>query len=310
MENVSAVTSFILTAYTELEDHKYLYFTCFLLVYILILLANSVLIMVIFIDRTLHEPMYLFVCNLAMNELYGSTSLLPSILGHLLSRNYEISLTFCLLQIFCIHLYGSVEFTILALMSYDRYVAICRPLHYHLLMSPRKVGILISMCWIYPCIVFGLYFMLTVQLTFCGRIIEKVYCINFALIKLSCFQTSIQSIVGFFVTILMIIPLLLVILFSYAQILRICIFSSKDSQTKALQTCSPHILAVISYAVAGFFEVAQSRLRMSHIPHKARIFFSIYALIVTPIFNPVVYGICLHNIRGQIYKLFSGKRIH
>ncbi|XP_061072371.1 olfactory receptor 1M1-like [Conger conger] len=199
MENISAVTSFILTAYTELEDHRYLYFTCFLLVYILTILANSGIFVVIFIDRGLHEPMYLFICNLAVNQIYGSTSLLPPILCNLLSDNYEISLTICLVQIFCIHLYSSTEFTILAVMSYDRYVAICHPLHYHLLMSHRKVCTLISMSWIYPCTMFGLYFILTVQRTFCDRYIDKMFCINFALVRLSCFEISFQSIVGLFV---------------------------------------------------------------------------------------------------------------
>ncbi|XP_035242283.1 olfactory receptor 142-like [Anguilla anguilla] len=307
MENVSAVTSFILTAYTELEEHRYLYFVFFLLVYMLTLLANSVLILVICIDRGLHEPMYLFICNLAVNELYGSTSLLPSILCHLLSHNYEISLTFCLLQIFCLHLYGSVDFTILAVMGYDRYVAICRPLHYHLLMPHRKVCTLILTCWIYPCILFGLFFMLTVQRTFCGRIIERMHCLNSDLTKLSCFEISIQSIVGLFVAFLVIVPQLLMILFSYAQIFKICLFASKESQRRALQTCTPHVLAVVGYALGAFFEVIQSRSNNSHVLHKAHMFYSLYSLVFTPIFNPVVYGICIQTIRVRIYKLFSGK---
>ncbi|XP_061072373.1 olfactory receptor 1M1-like [Conger conger] len=212
MENISAVTSFILTAYTELEDHRYLYFMCFLFLYIVILLVNSVLIFVIYIDRGLHEPMYLFICNLAVNGVYGCTSLLPSMLSHLFSHNYEVSLTNCLLQIYCLHSYGIVEFTILAVMSYDRYVAICFPLHYHLLMSDKKSYIVM-------------------------------------------------------------------ILFSYAQILRICLFASKESQIKALQTCTPHLLTVINYGLGCLFELFQSRFNMTHVPYKARIFLSIYFII-------------------------------
>ncbi|XP_064175826.1 olfactory receptor 1E16-like [Anguilla rostrata] len=264
MENVSAVTSFIMTAYIELEAYRYLYFLCFLILYILILLFNSVLILAIYTAKGLHEPMYLFICNLAVNGLYGSTVLLPSMLGHLSSQNYERSLTHCLLQIYCLFLYGIVEFTILTVMSYDRYVAICHPLHYHLLMSPRKVTAAIVLSWVVPCLYFALYFILTTaQLSFCDRYIEKVYCSNFHLQKLSCFDTSVDNIVG--MALIIVCPGLpiILILFSYAQILRICLFASKESQMKALQTCTPHLVTVMNYSVGVLFELVESSFNMS-----------------------------------------------
>ncbi|XP_064159119.1 olfactory receptor 51E1-like [Anguilla rostrata] len=308
MENGSVVTSFILMAYTELEDHRYVYFTGFLLLFILMVLINIILIIVIYIEAGLHEPMYFLLCSLALNGIYATISLLPSVLVNLMSHTYEISLTACLLQIFCIHTCVSVEFTILAVMGYDRYVAICHPLHYHQLMSHRKVCTLMALSWIYPCTIFGLYFILTVQRTFCGRIIEKAYCVNFELVKLSCFETSIQSKVGFAVTIFVIVPQLLMILFSYAQILRICMYASKESQAKALQTCTPHILAVINNAVGILFEIMQTRFNVSHIPNKALLFMSLYFIIIPPLFNPVIYGISIQAIRVQIFKRFTGKK--
>ena len=120
--------------------------------------------------------MYLFICSLAVNGVYGSTSLLPSMLSHLFSHNYEISLTRCLLQIYCLHSCATVEFTILAVMGYDRYVAICFPLHYHIRMSPKKAYAAIVLSWFIPFLYFALYFILTVRLSFCGKFIEKVYC--------------------------------------------------------------------------------------------------------------------------------------
>ncbi|XP_035240231.1 olfactory receptor 52L1-like [Anguilla anguilla] len=184
-------------------------------------------------------------------------------LGHLSSQNYERSLTHCLLQIYCLFLYGIVEFTILTVMSYDRYVAICHPLHYHLLMSPRK--------------------------------------------KLSCFDTSVDNIVG--MALIIVCPGLpiILILFSYAQILRICLFASKESQMKALQTCTPHLVTVMNYSVGVLFELVESSFNMSNIPHKARIFLSLYFLIIPPLLNPVIYGMSIHTIRVQIFKLFLAK---
>ncbi|XP_061072366.1 olfactory receptor 51E1-like [Conger conger] len=304
MENRSVVTSFILMAYTQLEDHRYVYFTGFLLLFIIMVLANVVLIVVIYNERSLHEPMYFFMCNLAVNGIYGSISLLPSVLGYLTYQSYEMSLTACLLQIFCIHTYASVEFNILAVMGYDRFVAICQPLHYHQIMSHRKVCALIAFSWIYPCVLFGLYFILTVQRTFCDKIIEKLHCMNFELVNLSCFEISVHSIVGLIVNVFLITLQFLLILFSYAQILKVCLFASRDSQMKAIQTCTPHLLAVINYAVGCFFEVVQSRLNMDHAPYKARIFMSLYFLIFPPLFNPVIYGISIQAIRVQIFKLF------
>ncbi|XP_036393556.1 olfactory receptor 52K2-like [Megalops cyprinoides] len=308
MENASVVTSFILTAYAEIENFRYAYFTVFLMLYILMVFVNFVLIAVIYIERSLHEPMYFFMCNLAVNGVYGSTSLLPSLLVNLMSQTYEISLTWCLLQIFCIHVYGSVEFTTLAVMGYDRYIAICHPLHYHNILSPGKIYALIAIAWIYPCVCFGLYFMLTVQCTFCGRIIEKVYCINFALVKLSCLDISFHSMVEMVVTFFLIVPQLLMILFSYAQILRVCLHASKESQFKAIQTCTPHLVAVINYSVGCFFEIIQSRFNMSHVLYSGRIFMSLYFLIFPPIFNPLIYGISIQAIRHTICKLFSSKK--
>ncbi|XP_061072390.1 olfactory receptor 4B13-like [Conger conger] len=308
MDNASAVTSFILTAFTELEDQRYLYFVFLLMLYILILLVNLILIVVIFICRGLHEPMYLFICNLSVNGVYGSTSLLPSMLGHLLSDNFEISLTFCLVQIFSLHTYGTVELNILAVMGYDRYVSICHPLHYHQIMSHGKVCFLIALSWFYAFLVFGLYFTLTVLRTFCDKAIDKVYCINFALVRLSCLDTSFQSIVGLAALGLLLVPQLLMIVFSYAQILRICLLASKESQAKAIQTCTPHLLAVINYVVGCLFEIIQSRFNMSHVPFKARIFMSLYFLIFPPLLNPVIYGISIQAIRVQIFKLFCPRK--
>ncbi|XP_035242172.1 olfactory receptor 142-like [Anguilla anguilla] len=308
MENESVVTSFILKAYTELEDHRYVYFTSFLLLFIATVLTNVILLTVIYIERCLHEPMYFFMCNLAVNGIYGSLSLFPSVLGNLMSHTYEISLAACLLQIFCVHTYAAVEFTILGVMGYDRYVAICYPLHYHQLMSHRRLCTLIALSWIYPYVLFGLYFILTVQRTFCARFIDKVYCVNFELVKLSCFETSFQSKIGFVVTILVFVPQLLMILFSYAQILRICLSASKECQTKAIQTCTPHILTVINNAVGMLFEIMLTRFNMSHVPYKARIFMSLYVMIFPPLCHPVIYGISIHAIRVQIVKLFRAKK--
>ncbi|XP_036379230.1 olfactory receptor 142-like [Megalops cyprinoides] len=307
MENVSTVATFILTAFHEMEDLKYLYFFIFLSIYIVTLSFNFILIGVICAERSLHEPMYIFVCSLACNGLYGSTALFPPTLRFLLSSTYEISLIFCLIQIFALHTTGTVEFTILAVMGYDRYVAICHPLDYHNRMSPAKVHKLTVLSWAFPFVGLALYLILTIRLTFCGRHMPKVYCVNFELVKLSCHDTSINSIVGFLTMIVFMFPQIVMIMFSYAQILYVCLRSSKESRIKALQTCTPHVLAVINFSVGCFFEIIQSRLNMNHVSHKLRTFMSLYFVIFPPLLNPVVYGVSIQAIRVQIIRSFIGK---
>ncbi|KAM4545898.1 olfactory receptor 6E1-like [Odontesthes bonariensis] len=178
-----------------MEDLKPMYFCIFLIIYLIIIVENVLLIEVIHHEKSLHEPMYVLLCNLAVNELYGSTALLPALLVNILSPLHEISLSFCQIQIFAVHTYAITEFTILAVMSYDRYVAICHPLSYHAIMSQRIAKLIVFM-WLYPVLGFLIVFIFTLRLPYCGRIIEKVYCVNYLLVKLACTDTSLVNIIG------------------------------------------------------------------------------------------------------------------
>uniref|UniRef100_A0A3Q3M2M6 Olfactory receptor n=1 Tax=Mastacembelus armatus TaxID=205130 RepID=A0A3Q3M2M6_9TELE len=259
MRNFSEVTYFYLSDFYEMENYKSVYFFIFLIIYVIIVAENVALLLVVYHEKILHEPMYLLLCNLAVNGLYGSTALLPAILSKVLSHSYEISLPLCQTQIFALHTYAIVEFTILAVMSYDRYMAICYPLPYHAIMSQR-LGKLIVFTWLYPMLAFLSVFIFTLQIRFCERKIEKVHCSNYSLVKLACTDTSILNIVGLLSVVLYTLPQLMMIFYSYAHILRICILSVKKSKLKALRTCTPHLLAVINYSIGCLFEIAQTRL--------------------------------------------------
>ncbi|XP_061105429.1 olfactory receptor 10R2-like [Conger conger] len=308
MENTSMVTSVILTTFYEMEDLKYLYVMIFLLVYLTIVAENVILIVVIYVHRALHEPMYIFVCNLSFNALYGSTSLLPPIMSNLVSKTHEVSLSCCQAQVFCLHTYAIIEFTILAVMSYDRYAAICHPLQYHTIMSVSKVFKCIVLSWLYPIIAFGMIFVRTVSLIFCGKTMERVFCINFSLIKLSCADTTISNVMGLLSLVVYCVPQLSVILYSYVCILRICLCSPKESQLKALRTCIPHLLSTVNYTIGCCFEMCQTRLDMSYMHYGARIFMSLYVSLCPCILNPILYGMSLQAIRVQVLKLVTLKK--
>uniref|UniRef100_A0AAY5KR76 Olfactory receptor n=1 Tax=Esox lucius TaxID=8010 RepID=A0AAY5KR76_ESOLU len=291
MENSSTVSSIILSAYLGMEDFKHMYFSIFFILYISIVAENVILILIIYIEKTLHQPMYFLVCNLAANGLYGSTALLPAVLRNLACSSSEISLASCQTQIYFLHTYVIVEFTILGVMSYDRYIAICHPLRYHTIMYLTKVYKLIVFSWLCPLVAFLIFYILTLQLRFCGKTIDGLYCNNYSLVKLSCTNNFFVNIAGLISVVLYTFPQLVMIIYSYAHILKICASSSKESKLKALRTCIPHLFAIMNYSVGCFFEILQSRFNTNHLPYRTQVFMSLYFLIFPPVLNPAMYGL-------------------
>uniref|UniRef100_A0A8C4RWG2 Olfactory receptor n=1 Tax=Erpetoichthys calabaricus TaxID=27687 RepID=A0A8C4RWG2_ERPCA len=304
MQNSSFGTYFLLSAYGNIINSNYLYFSIVLILYLLVITLNLIFISVVYLERTLHKPMYIFMCNLSANELYGSTALYPFLLNNLLSDSHDISRISCLIQVFLIHLYGSLEFTILTVMSYDRYVSICYPLQYPVIMSPFKIGLLIVLIWVFNIFKVSITLVLTAGLPLCGNIIEKVYCDNFSVVKLAC--NDITSLNIYLLTNIATTVLLLIIC-SYVRIFQVCIKVSKNSQAKAMATCAPQMLIVINYGIACSFELIQNRFNMKHLPTMIRIILSVYFLILPPLVNPIIYGIKNQQIRMAVKKIVYTK---
>ncbi|XP_019719954.1 olfactory receptor 52D1-like [Hippocampus comes] len=304
MENTTTLT-FTMTAYATLENHKHLFFILFFSLYVAAIFLNILLVTVIHQNKQLHQPMNVFACMLCFNEIYGCSVLLLPVMGVLLSKTHEISVKSCIAQVYFLHTYAASEFCILALMAYDRFVAICSPLHYHAIMTPSKAGKLIAFVGIYPFIVFGCFFSLTLQLSFCGQVIAKLYCVNMELVKNACSNASHISIIGLVLIGFLVFPQLFLIVFSYAQILRVCRKISKESQVIALKTCLPHLCSFLNYSIGSLFEVIQNRFDMSYVAIEARIFLSIYFAVIPPVTNPMLYGLGTSLVRVHIIKLCS-----
>ncbi|XP_056468343.1 LOW QUALITY PROTEIN: olfactory receptor 10A6-like [Gadus chalcogrammus] len=245
MVNSSQIPYFLLTEYLGMGYLKYLYFVIVLMLYIVIVVANALLIVTICMKRSLHEPMYVFLCSLLVNQLYGSAGLFPFLLLQITSDTHTISRSMCFLQIYCLYTYASVEFSNLAVMSYDRYLAICCPLHYKARLTSNKVALFIALIWLYSLIKFLISLFLTFRLKLCGNVIGRLYCQNYYVTKLACFDTTVNDIWGIVTTFLTILVPLFPILFSYTKILRVCVVGSKETRQKAVSTCSPHIASLI-----------------------------------------------------------------
>ncbi|KAM7412402.1 hypothetical protein PAMA_020000 [Pampus argenteus] len=295
--NSTQVSYFTLAAYFDTGLFKYLYFMIILSLYMLIVCSNVLLIVVICMNRSLHEPMYLFLCSLFVNELYGSTALFPFLLVQILSDIHTVSFPLCFLQIFCVYSYACVEFTNLAIMSYDRYLAICCPLQYNTRMATHKITILIALTWLYASVLCFVPLTLSVPLQLCGNVINKVYCDNYAIVKLACFNTTLNNIYGLVATALTIVCPVSLIFYTYMRILKVCFSGSKQARQKAVSTCTPHLASLLNFSFGACFEILQSRFNMSSVPNMLRVFLSLYWLTCQPLFNPVMYGLNLSNIR-------------
>ncbi|XP_050921540.1 olfactory receptor 11A1-like [Lates calcarifer] len=296
--NSSQVSYLTLSAYFETGPFKYLFFMILTLLYILIICANVSLIVIICMNRSLHEPMYLFLCSLFVNELYGSTGLFPFLLLQILSDIHTVSVPFCFLQIFCLHMYLTVQFLNLVVMSYDRYLAICYPLQYNTRMTTKRVAMLIVVTWLFSFLAIVVLTSLSFSLQLCGNIIDKVFCLNYSIVKLACSDTSVNNIYGLIFTAIAIIIPLSSIFYTYIKIINVCFSGSKQTRQKAVSTCTPQLVSLLNFSLGVCVEFLQNRFDMSSVPKMLRSFLSLYFLTFPPLFNPVLYGLKMSKIRN------------
>ncbi|XP_033933814.1 olfactory receptor 11A1-like [Pseudochaenichthys georgianus] len=307
MVNSTHISYFILTAYSDTGFFKYLYFLIILALYFCILGTNVLLIVVICVNRSLHEPMYLFLCSLFVNELCGSTGLFPFLLVQVLSDIHTVSAPLCFLQIYSVYTYTGIQFTNLSTMSYDRYLAICYPLQYNSRMTSNRVAFLIALTWLFPLIAIWILIFLTLSLQLCGNIINKVYCDNYSIVKLACSDTTVNNIYGLIITFFLIMFPVSLTLISYMRILRVCFSGSKQTRQKALSTCTPHLASLLNASFGSCFEVLQNRFAMKYVPNIMRILLSLYFLTCQPLFTPVLYGLKMSKIRIICKRLLYGE---
>ncbi|MEQ2213347.1 hypothetical protein XENOCAPTIV_013445 [Xenoophorus captivus] len=308
MMNSTQVLYFTLSAYLDIGPLKYLHFIIIMCVYVLIVCSNVLLIVVICVNRSLHEPMYMFLCSLFVNELYGSSGLFPFLLVQILSDVHTVAAPLCFLQIFCVYTYASIEILNLAVMSYDRYVAICFPLQYNTTMTVRKVALLIVLTWIFPFLAIVVLISLSAPLQLCGNIIDKVFCGNYSIVKLSCSNISINNIYGLIFTVISIVVPLILILYTYVKILEVCFSATKQTQQKAISTCTPHLASILNFSFGCCFQILQSRFELSRVPPMLDIVLSLYFLTCQPLFNPVLYGLKMTTIRDAGKRLLCGEK--
>ncbi|CAL8240987.1 unnamed protein product [Merluccius merluccius] len=305
MENGTFDTYFNLTMFVNIGPYRYIVFVLCFLLYAFIVSANLVIILAISQERSLHEPMYIFVSCLSINSLYGSAGLFPRLLHDLLSDTHLISRSACFTQIYIIYSYASYEFTILSIMAYDRYIAVCHPLHYNSKMTCKTVSKLAALAWICPAFSTATIVVLSVRLPLCGNEIKKVFCAPWFVVRLSCIDTTLNNVVGMLMTVCTIFLPLFYVLYTYLQMYLVCRKSSSDFKGKVLQKCLPHIVTFVIYSCTALSDIALSRYDPDEMNPIVATILSLEFVVIPPILNPLVYGLKLPQIRRHIFRMLS-----
>lgn len=305
MDNSTVSFYFNFTAFVDIGHYRYPVFVFCLLLYSFIVSANLVIILVISRERTLHEPMFTFIALLSVNSLYGSTGFFPRFLMDLLSDTHLISRNACFTQIYIIYTYGSNEMTVLGIIAYDRYVAVCDPLHYHTRMASKTVVKLAALALLLPAFGISSCIFLAARLPLCGTEIQKVFCAFSNIFKLSCISTVVNSIYGFGVATLTVFFPLFFILYTYVRIVAVCLKSSAEFKGKVFQSCMPHVVSFVIYSITGFCDIVLNRSNIEQVNP----FVAVY-VVVPQVLNPLVYGLQLPQIRTHIFKILSWYKIN
>ncbi|XP_067173407.1 olfactory receptor 6J1-like, partial [Apteryx mantelli] len=289
MLNHTTVTEFLLLGFPSLHHQEYLVAITFLASYLVILVGNLLIIALVLSDRDLHRPMYFFLCNLSSLEIFITTCIIPKTVASLLMGNKAISYPACLTQCYFYFFLGNIEFVLLAVMSYDRYVAICYPLQYPMLMNSQLCVQLLLGSWTAGFLSTIVPTVLVVRLPFCNaNHIDHFFCDSMLLIKLSCAETQTVELISFMTASIIIFGSLVMTAMSYLYIINTILrLPSASSRNKAFSTCSSHFtIVILGYGSCIFQYVLPSSHHTSY--------YKMVALIntmITPLMSPFIFSL-------------------
>ncbi|XP_003423220.3 olfactory receptor 4P4-like [Loxodonta africana] len=312
VENINNVTEFILLGLSQNKTIKSLCFLLFLFCYIAIWMGNLLIIISISCSQLIGQPMYFFLNYLAFSDLCYTSTMTPKLLTDLLKERTRISYASCLAQLFSMHIFGGVEIFILTIMAYDRYVAICKPLHYTVIVSRRRCYVLVFACCTGAFLHSFMQCLLTISLPFCGpNEIHHYFCNVYPLLKLACTDTYSVGILVVTNSGMMGLVNFFVVMLSYFLILYTIRVYPTKSRSKALSTCSSHITIVVLF----FVPVLYIYIRPAATFPEDKVF-ALFFTIIAPMFNPLIYtlrNMAMKNAMRKVWcqnPLFIGRQLY
>ncbi|XP_029435451.1 olfactory receptor 6F1-like [Rhinatrema bivittatum] len=288
--NQTFVTEFILLGFSGSRKIQMIYFVMFLVIYILTIIANGTIISLVIIDSCLHSPMYFFLGNFAFLEIWYSTTTVPKMLSNFLAESKAISYRNCIAQLCSIFTFGLTEFLLLAVMAYDRYIAICYPLRYGAIMNSNFCKQVVIASWASGFLTGWTLTIPIVQLSFCRlNQINHFFCDFVPLLKLSCSDTTATEASFFTAAYVVVLSSLFFTTVSYCYIiLTILRIPSNSGRQKAFSTCSSHLtVAVIFYGTVIFTYLRPNSTHDLDTDKVVSLFYSV----ITPLLNPLIYSL-------------------
>ncbi|XP_003791586.1 olfactory receptor-like protein OLF3 [Otolemur garnettii] len=308
IDNQTWVRQFILLGLSSDQDIQVTLFVLFLVMYLVTVLGNFLIVLLIRLDSQLHTPMYFFLTNLSLVDVSYATSIVPQMLVHFLAKQKVIPLLSCAAQLFFSLALGGIEFVLLAVMAYDRYVAVCDPLRYSAIMHGGLCTRLAITSWVSGSINSLMHTTITFQLPMCSnKIIDHISCEILAVVRLACMDTSSNEVTIMVSSIVLLMTPFCLVLLSYIRIISTILkIQSTEGRKKAFHTCASHLMVVaLCYGMAIFIYI-QPRSSPSVLQEKM---ISLFYAILTPMLNPMIYSLRNKEVKGAWQKLlgkFSG----
>ncbi|XP_066841001.1 olfactory receptor 14J1-like [Anser cygnoides] len=302
MPNSSSVSGFLLLAFTDTRELQLLHFGLFLGIYLAALLGNGLILTAVACNHRLHNPMYFFLLNLALLDLGCISTTLPKAMANVLWDSRAISYQGCAAQVFFFLFFISAEYSVLTVMSYDRYVAICKPLHYGSLVGSRACAQMAAAAWGSGFLNAVLHTATTFSLPLCqGNAVDQFFCEIPQILKLSCSDTYLKEVWALVFSVCLAFGCFVFIVLSYVQIFRAVLrMPSEQGRHKAFSTCLPH-LAVVSLFISTII-FAHLKPPSISTPSLDLVVAVLY-VVVPPAVNPVIYSMRNQDLKDTLKKM-------
>ncbi|KAM6288992.1 olfactory receptor 14J1-like [Aegotheles albertisi] len=304
MSNSSSITQFLLLAFADRRELQLLHFWLFLGICLAALLANGLIITTIACDHHLHTPMYFFLLNLSLLDLASISTTVPKAMANSLWDSRAISYQGCAAQLFFFVFFITAEFYLLTIMSYDRYVAICKPLHYGTLLSSRACVHMAAAAWGSGFLNALLHTANTFSLPLCqGNVLDQFFCEIPQILKLSCSHSYLREIGILLVSACLVFVCFVFIVVSYVQIFRAVLrIPSEQGRHKAFSTCLPHLAVVSLFVITVVF----SNLKPPSISFPSLdLLVAVLYSVVSPVLNPLIYSMRNKELKAALWKLLE-----
>ncbi|XP_053439441.1 olfactory receptor 7A17-like [Nycticebus coucang] len=305
-ENDTHVSEFLLLGFSVEHGLQPFLFGVFLSMYLVTVLGNLLIILVILVYAHLHTPMYFFLSNLSFVDICFVSTTVPKMLVNIQTQSKVMSYVGCITQMYFFILYVGLDSFLLMVMAYDRFVAICHPLHYTVIMNPRLCGLLVLASWIMGVLHSSLHSLMVLRLTFCTDLeIPHFFCELNQIIHLACSDTFLNDIVMYLAAVLLGGGCLTGILYSYSKIVSsICAISSAQGKYKAFSTCASHLSVVsLFYCTSLGVYLSSAATHNSHSSATASVMYTV----VTPMLNPFIYSLRNKDIKRALKDSLGGK---